>query len=146
MLSNISIEFSFKANDTALKCARPLNTLKKQISTVIINGYVKRPDKWRRNIIITQTKNLKKKKVLISNVHSYFTDMDTCQNNQCMNAATCVNNEGWFTCTCVYGWDGFLCDQGISLSIYLMFYLSVYLCMYQSIFILYLKMLYHSFT
>lgn len=68
--------------------------------------------------------------------------MDKCQNKQCMNAATCDNNEGSFTCTCVNGWEGFLCDQGIFLSLYL----SIYLYMYQSIFILYLKILYHSLT
>lgn len=44
-----------------------------------------------------------------------FSDINECENSPCQNGGRCTDSEGSFTCSCTDGWEGQVCDQGLSL-------------------------------
>jgi len=48
----------------------------------------------------------------------YFTDINECASNPCLNGGTCIDVVNGFTCTCGVGYTGQICETGIKLFIY----------------------------
>ena len=42
----------------------------------------------------------------------WFTDIDECASNPCVNGGTCTDQVNGYTCACAAGWQGTDCDQG----------------------------------
>ena len=57
------------------------------------------------------TKSIKTVLLYLYNL-CYFSDIDECLSNPCLNGATCDNEENHFTCNCTDDWQGTRCDQG----------------------------------
>ena len=44
---------------------------------------------------------------------NYFSDIDECASNPCLNEATCNDLSNSYKCTCVIGYRGKMCETGI---------------------------------
>lgn len=50
----------------------------------------------------------------------YFSDINECSSNPCLNGATCINQPNSYTCLCAPGWIGDTCMDGESLHFFIL--------------------------
>ena len=49
----------------------------------------------------------------------FFSDIDECRDDLCLNGATCNNFDGSYSCDCASGWTSPLCETGMGCLLYL---------------------------
>ena len=51
---------------------------------------------------------------LLSSIpHIFFSDINECASNPCINGATCVDRVNSYTCACMNGYTGNTCETGM---------------------------------